>query len=211
MQLVVVAQQPRVDTIDGRLSPPWTLRQAVDIRAACLVETLRAAAVAPATRRVLVLDGEPGPWLPEGFDVIAPRRGSLGNLLFGTFEDCFHVSDEPVVLLGMDTPQVTRDHLSLARRLLETSADAVVGATPRGGTWLIGLAHLHPGAFAGVPSGQDDTAEAQIGRLAGCGYQVARIDELRELHDADDAVALAGALAGSAVAEAVEHAVRSTP
>ncbi len=211
MQLVVIAQEPSVEHMDGRLSPPWTLRQAADIREAALADTLAAVAAAPASRRVLALEGEPGGWLPDGFDVVAPRRGTLGNLLFGAFEDCFHVSDEPVVLIGMDTPQVTPEQLTAARLRLETSADAVVGATLSGGTWMIGLSHLHPGAFAGIPSGEDDTAEAQVERLAACGYRVAAADSLRDLGDADDAVALAAELAGTRLAAAVDAAVRAAP
>ena len=182
MQLVVIAQEePRPETMDGRLSPPWTLAQAAAVREAALADTLEAVAATASSRRVPALDGAPGPWLPPGFDVVAPRRGTLGNLLFGTFEDCFHVSDEPVVLIGMDTPQVTPDHLLTAQILLDTSADAVVGATPGGGTWMIGLSHLHPGAFAGVPASQDDTAEDQIERLRASDYRVAVTEVLRDL------------------------------
>jgi uncharacterized protein len=208
MQLVVIAQEPRPETMDGRLSPPWTLAQAAAVREAALADTLDTVAATSASRRVLALEGEPGPWLPPGFDVVLPRRGSLGNVLFGAFEDCFHVSDEPVVLLGMDTPQVTTDHLLTAQMLLDTSADAVVGATPVGGTWMIGLSHLHPGAFAGVPASDDDTAEDQIERLRACDYRVAVAEVLRDLVGVDDAVALAAELPDSRLATAVDRAVR---
>ncbi len=207
MQLVVIAQEPRADTMDGRLSPPWTLAQAAAVREAALADTLEAVAATDASRRVLALDGEPGPWLPSGFDVVVPRRGTLGNRLFGAFEDCFHVSDEPVVLLGMDTPQVTPEHLLTARMLLDTTADAVVGATPGGGTWMIGLSYLHPGAFAGVPARDDDTAQDQIGRLRASGYRVAVAEVLRDLVGVDDAVALAAERPGTRLADAVDRAV----
>ncbi len=208
MQLVVIAQEPRPETMDGRLSPPWTLAQAAAVREASLADTLETVAATTASRRVLALEGEPGPWLPAGFDVVLPRRGSLGNLLFGAFEDCFHVSDEPVVLLGMDTPQVTPDHLLTAQMLLDTSADAVVGATPGGGTWMIGLSHLHPGAFSGVPASDDDTAEDQIERLRASDYRVAVAEVLRDLVGVDDAVALAAELPDSRLAAAVDRALR---
>jgi uncharacterized protein len=207
VQLVVIAEEPRVDGIDGRLSPPWTLQQAVDIRLAALADTLDAVAATPASRRVLALDGQPGPWLPAGFDVVAPRRGSLGNLLFGAFEDCFHVADEPVVLIGMDTPQITVEHLTSAQLVLDTSAEAVVGATPAGGTWIIGLSYLHPAAFAGVPASGNDTAPAQVERLRECGYRVSITDELRDLGDAQDAIDLAAQCPTSRLAAAVDAAV----
>ncbi len=193
--------------MDGRLSPPWTLQEAARVHEAALADTLEAVAATSASRRVLALEGRPGDWLPAGFDVVAPRSGTLGNLLFGVFEDCFHVSNEPVLLIGMDTPQVTPDHLGGAGMLLETSADAVVGCTPGGGTWMIGLSYLHPGAFAGVPASDDDTADAQIERLRDCGYQVALTEELRDLGNARDAVELAGLRPGSRLAAAVDAAI----
>jgi glycosyltransferase A (GT-A) superfamily protein (DUF2064 family) len=209
MQLVVLATEPRADLMDGRLSPPWTLGQAAKVREAALAATLATVAAVPASRRVLALEGGEGPWLPAGFDVAAQRGGSLGNLLFGTFEDCFHVSSHPVVLIGMDTPQLSVDQLLTVRMLLETTADAVVGLTPTGGTWLIGLNHLHPDAFSGVPSRDDDTGHAQLDRLRTCGYRVSLTDELRELNDVHDAVEIASQLPGTRLADAVEAANRS--
>ncbi len=208
MQLVVIAKEPRPETMDGRLSPPWTLAQAAAVRQAALADTLEAVAATASSRRVLALDGAPGPWLPPGFDVVAPRRGTLGNVLFGAFEDCFHVSDEPVVLIGMDTPQVTPEHLLTAQMLLNTSVDAVVGATQGGGTWMIGLSHLQPGAFAGIPANRDDTAEDQIERLRASDYRVAITDVLRDLVGVEDALALAAELPESRVAAAVDVARR---
>ena len=207
MQIVVLANEPRPEHMDGRMSPPWTLGQAARIREAALADTLAVVAATPASRRVLALEGQTGWWLPDGFDVVAQRGGSLGNLLFGTFEDCFHVADEPVVLIGMDTPQVDVEHLVTVRMLLETTADAVVGLTPTGGTWLIGLRHLHPDAFSGVPASGHDTGEAQVERLQACGYRVSLTDELRELGDVRDAVELAALLPGSRLADAVQAAV----
>ena len=60
------------------------------------------------TRHVLALDGTPGAWLPPGFDVIAQRGGGLDERLAAAFADT-HARPRrlPMVLIGMDTPQVT--------------------------------------------------------------------------------------------------------
>ena len=57
-----------------------------------------------------MLDGEPGDWLPEGFEVIAQRGDGLDERLAHAFADV----GEPAVLIGMDTPQVTPELLALA-------------------------------------------------------------------------------------------------
>jgi uncharacterized protein len=204
MQLVVMAKEPVPGLVKTGLCPQCTPEEAAAIAEAALADTLATVAATPATRRVVALDGRPGPWLPEGFDVVAQRNGSLANRLFGAFEDCFHVTNEPVVLIGMDTPQVTSDHLQRAAMALDSGADAVMGMAPDGGYWLVALRHLHPGAFAGMPMSADDTGEAQLDRLRRCGYRVAVTQELRDVDDARDAVDVAAQIPGSRFAEAVE-------
>lgn len=208
MQLVVIAKEPLPGQVKTRLCPPCTPEQAADIAEAGLADTLSAVAATPASRRVLALDGRIGPWLPPGFDVVSQRSGGLGNRLFGAFEDCFHVADEPVVLIGMDTPQVRPGQLLAALELLESSADAVMGMASDGGYWLIGLRHLHPGAFAGVPMSADDTGAAQLARLSDCGYRVALTEELRDVDHAGDALDVAGEVPGSRFAVAVAAAIQ---
>ena len=136
MQLLVIAKEPVPGQVKTRLCPPCTPEQAADIAEAGLADTLATVAATPASRRVIALDGRPGPWLPAGFEVVSQRSGGLGNRLAGAFEDCFHVSDEPVVLIGMDTPQVRPEQLVSVQALLESTADAVVGLAPDGGCLL---------------------------------------------------------------------------
>ena len=206
MQLVVIAKEPVIGEVKTRLCPPCTLGQAATIAEAALVDTLETVAITPATRRVVALEGQPGPWMPEGFDLLYQRSGGLANRLFGAFEDCFHVSTDSVVLIGMDTPQVRVDHLLAAGRALERH-DAVIGLAPDGGYWLIGLRHLHPDTFAGVPMSADDTGDAQVERLRSCGYRLALVDELRDVDHAADAMDAARQVPGSRFAKAVEKAL----
>jgi glycosyltransferase A (GT-A) superfamily protein (DUF2064 family) len=207
MQLVVLATEPVPGRVMAHLCPPCTLGQAADIAEASLTDTLAAVRATPASRRVIALEGRPGPWLPEGFDVLSQRSGPLGNRLFGIFEDCFHVADEPVLLIGTDTPQVRPEHLITAQVVLESTADAVMGLTPEGGYWLIGLRHLHPGAFAGVPIRDDDTGGAQLERLAECRYRVALTEELCDVGGPTEALAIAREVPGSRFAVAVSAAL----
>jgi glycosyltransferase A (GT-A) superfamily protein (DUF2064 family) len=203
VQLVVMAQEPLPGDVKVQFCPPCTLGQAAAIAEAALADTLDAIAATPATRRVVALDGRPGDWLPRGFDVLAQRTGSLANRLFGAFEDCFSVSPDPVVLVGMDTPQVTPDLLLTADLALSGRADAVIGLTPEGGYWLLGLSHLHPAAFSGVPMSSDDTGEAQVERLRQCGYTVGMVDPLPDVDHAEAALEIAATVPGSRFAKAV--------
>jgi glycosyltransferase A (GT-A) superfamily protein (DUF2064 family) len=101
--LLVIAKQPLPGRVKTRLVPPYTLEQAAQLAEMALADTLRAVLAAPACRRVLVLDGRPGPWLPDGFEVLPQCGGGLDERLAAAFS----VTRGPTLLIGMDTPQVT--------------------------------------------------------------------------------------------------------
>ena len=79
--LLVIAKQPVPGRVKTRLVPPCSHEQAASLAEAALADTLRAVLATPARRRVLVLDGEPGPWLPAGFDIAAQCEGPLDERL----------------------------------------------------------------------------------------------------------------------------------
>ena len=72
----MIAKAPVPGRVKTRLSPPCTPEQAAALARAALRDTFAAASRARhAGRRVAVLDGEPGPWVPRDFEVI-PQRGA---------------------------------------------------------------------------------------------------------------------------------------
>ena len=63
VDLVVLAKAPAPGRTKTRCTPPCTPEQAAALATAALSDTLARVQATPARRRVLVLDGEPGPWL----------------------------------------------------------------------------------------------------------------------------------------------------
>jgi rSAM/selenodomain-associated transferase 1 len=186
--LVVIAKAPRAGHSKTRLCPPCTPRQAARLARAALADTLDAVRTTPASRHLVVLDGEPGEWLPDGFEVLPQRGGGLGERLANAFED---VAD-PALLIGMDTPQVTpRDLRDALARLAEPSIDAVLGSAPDGGYWAIGLCEPDPDVFLGVPMSSARTCRVQRARLSQLGLRVGELPTLRDVDRIDDAHAVA--------------------
>lgn len=139
--LLVIAKEPVPGRVKTRLTPPFTPAEAAELAEAALADTLAAVARTPAARRVLVLEGRPGPWLPPGFEVIPQRPGTLDLRLAAAFEAC----TGPALLIGMDTPQVTPELLQV-----DWSAyDAWFGPAVDGGFWALGLAVSIPRCCAG--------------------------------------------------------------
>ncbi|MGQ4384689.1 TIGR04282 family arsenosugar biosynthesis glycosyltransferase [Streptomyces sp. SAS_270] len=192
--LLVIAKEPRPGRVKTRLTPPFTPEEAAALAEAALRDTLLAVLAAPARRRVLVLDGAPGPWLPAGFEVVPQCAGGLDERLAGAFGGC----DGPALLIGMDTPQVTPTLLTVDWR----GTDAYFGPAEDGGFWALGLAEPDPELLRGVPMSTAGTGALQRGRLVAAGLRVRDLTRLRDVDTAHDAeVVAAGAPHGRFASE----------
>nr|WP_282600266.1 DUF2064 domain-containing protein [Patulibacter sp. SYSU D01012] len=164
-------------------------------------DTLDAVLAAPAGRRVLVLEGDPPAWLPDGFEVLPQRGAGLDERLAAAFEDV----GGPAFLVGMDTPQLTPAALAAAwDALTADGTDAVLGHAPDGGYWGIGLRVQHRGLFVGIPMSVATTGRDQEARLREHGLRVALLPELRDVDDIADARAVAALAPASRFARALE-------
>ncbi|MDQ4131891.1 MAG: DUF2064 domain-containing protein [Actinomycetota bacterium] len=182
--LIVLAKVPVAGRVKTRLCPPCSEAEAAELAAAALADTLDAVAVTPVARRVLVLHGQSGQWLPPGFEVVAQRGDTLARRLVAAFEDV----GGPALLIGMDTPQVTPSLLTAAAEgLLSDGTDAVLGPAEDGGLWALGLRRADRRVFDGVPMSQPCTGSEQLARLRGVGLAVRVLPGQRDVDDFDDA------------------------
>ncbi|HEY3979904.1 MAG TPA: DUF2064 domain-containing protein [Streptosporangiaceae bacterium] len=181
--LLVIAKQPRPGRVKTRLVPPCTPGQAAALAEAALADTLHTVLAAPARRRVLVLDGEPGPWLPPGFDIVPQCGGGLDERLAGAFA----AVRGPALLIGMDTPQLTPGLLAVDWE----AADAWFGPAADGGFWALGLRVPDAALVRGVPMSTAETGTMMRARLLQAGLRVADLPCLRDVDTAADAVAVA--------------------
>ncbi|RII13156.1 2-phospho-L-lactate guanylyltransferase [Streptomyces sp. YIM 130001] len=183
--LIVIAKEPRPGRVKTRLTPPFTPTEAASLAEASLADTLDAVASTPAQRRTLVLAGEPGPWLPPGFEVTAQCPGGLDERLAAAFAAC----DGPALLIGMDTPQVTPQLLTVDF----DGCDAYFGPAEDGGFWALGLAEPDPALLRGIPMSTPTTGALQRERLVTAGLRVRDLPPLRDVDTAADAAAVAKA------------------
>ena len=115
----------------------------------------------------------------EGLQQRPQVSGSLSPRLADAFND-----KGPVIVIGTDCPQVTRDDIADGFQALKKHA-AVFGPADDGGFWLMGMnAPVKPSVFDNVRWSHDDTLsdiEANIG---------GSVHHLRTLIDIDDLKAL---------------------
>ncbi|MGR2752534.1 TIGR04282 family arsenosugar biosynthesis glycosyltransferase [Agromyces arachidis] len=187
--VAVIAKQCRPGRVKTRLTPPYTPEDAAALAAAALDDTLEAVAGFPADRRVLYFDGEAVPDAAAAFDVVPQPAGDLDVRLAHLFD----LIREPLLLLGMDTPQVRLDHVAPA--LDDRSrVGAWVGPAADGGFWALAMREPDGAMIRGVPMSRDDTGRRQLDRLEAAGLEVGLLD----VHTDVDTAASAASVARSA-------------
>ena len=210
-QLLVLAKAPVSGQVKTRLCPPCTPRQAALVAGAALADTIDAVRSATARRRVLAVDrplGRP----PTGFAVVPQRGRGLGERIAAAFADTAAGAPGPILLLGMDTPQVTGTLLDeCAAALGAPRADAVLGPAEDGGWWILGLhdpAHARP--LATVPMSTPDTGTRTLAALRSAGLRVTLLPVRRDVDSWPDAVAVAAQAPATRFAALVRRFDRPT-
>lgn len=189
--ILVMAKAPVPGRVKTRLCPPCTPNEAAEVAAAALADTLEAVAGSATGRKVLALDGEPGAWLPAGFEVIPQRGGDLAERLAHAWTRCGPAG----IQLGMDTPQVSSSGLDRLLDLVDSDNEtALLGHAPDGGWWVIGWRHADPWAvFRGVPMSTARTGRLQERRLRRLGLRVAQAPALRDIDTIADLASVSAA------------------
>ena len=185
--VLVMAKEPRPGRVKTRLCPPCSPAEAAAVAEAALADTLAAVARCRARRKVLALDGRPGPWLPPGFEVIPQRGRDFNERLANAWSDTGGAG----IQIGMDTPQVSAAELDALLAGLDRT-DAVLGHAVDGGWWVIGWRAADPSAmFSGIPMSTPETGRAQEFRIRSLGLRLHRAQPLCDIDTIDDLLAVA--------------------
>lgn len=185
--LVLIAKETIPGRVKTRLHPALTFAQAAQLAAACITDTLRAVETLPATRRILLFEGTRVPVGAEKFEVVPQSEGTLDMRLGAIFDEL----EGPVVLIGMDTPQLTARMLAPAFARWPSENSAFFGRATDGGFWALGLNAPSGDLIRGVPMSQDDTGRIQLKRLVDAGLDVHQLPGLTDVDTFDDAIDVA--------------------
>lgn len=194
--LLIVAKAPVPGFAKTRLCPPATPEQAAGIAAASLLDTLEAGLLTPEARVVVAMTGELGEAVhgPEIAAVlrkteVIPQRGEGFDLRLVNAHADAPRPGEPVLQIGMDTPQITPALLAEAANRPE---DSVLGLAEDGGWWALGLKDpLHAKALAGVPMSRGDTGRRTLRALAAIGVRPGILPTLSDVDTIADACRVA--------------------
>jgi len=200
--LVLIAKEPVPGRVKTRLHPPLTLDDAADLAAASIADTVEVVNAVPGVRRVLLFDGVLAPAGTGSWRRVDQADGGLDERLAAVFD----LLDEPTLLIGMDTPQVSASQLTAvvdAWGSPDGGAGACFGPASDGGFWALGLREPDGDLLRGVPMSRDDTGAHQLRRLHDAGLRVDLLETLTDVDTIDAAREVAGAAPGTAFAAAL--------
>ena len=206
--IAVLAKAPVAGQVKTRLCPPYTPEQAADLAGAALGDTLAAALETPgAGPPMLVLAGDATACPAPGFELVVQRGDGLDERIANAITDVHRERGGPVLVIGMDTPQLTAELLSRPVALLAAGSASVLGPAADGGYWAIGLQRPDPSLVLGVPMSTAETGRHQIERLRAAGLEVDLLPVLVDVDDAESARAVAEAAPSTSFARLLRSTV----
>lgn len=192
--VLVVAKAPVPGLAKTRLAATLGERAAADIAAAALLDTLDATAATPVTHRVVAMTGDLSRACRAAeirdrlaaFTVIGQRGDGFADRLANAHADAAATGHQPVLQIGMDTPQVRPDLLAdCARQLL--TVPALLGMARDGGWWVLGVTDAATAdCVRDVPMSQADTGAVTLAALKHTGISVSLVQELHDVDTVDD-------------------------
>ena len=212
--VLVVAKAPVPGLAKTRLSPPASPEGAAAVAAAGLLDTLEAAA-ATGLPVVVAWTGDVTAAVGAaevraalaGTTVVEQRGDGFAERLVAAHADTGELfPGEPVLQIGMDTPQVTAERLttSMAGLLRPDPPDAVLGAATDGGWWALGVRSAHHArALRDVSMSTADTCADTLAALRERGLHVGALPEMSDVDTMVEAEEVAAVVPGSRFAAAV--------
>ncbi|MBB5911869.1 hypothetical protein BJY24_000736 [Nocardia transvalensis] len=202
--LLVIAKAPIAGFAKTRLTPPFSPREAAELAAAALLDTLTAVRHSGIRHRVVAWTGDLE--RAERADDLAaelahftlvPQRGdTFGRRLAHAHNDAAAFG-LPVLQIGMDTPQAGPALLAAGATRLLDCGDTVLGRAADGGWWALGL--TDPGSarvLADVPMSTSSTGERTRTALRDIGCRIHRLPVLSDVDTVADAFAVAAEYRG---------------
>ena len=192
--VVVLAKAPRPGLCKTRLEPLLGKDGTARLQAALLQRAAAwAAAVGDAYVAFTPDDArDEVAALAPGARLLGQADGDLGARIAGAIAAVLEEHRGPVLLVGVDAPQLRPVHAEMALDDLRAGCDVTFGAATDGGYYLVGVRERHDELFD-LPSeawGGPDVLRLSLEAAARAGLEFGMLRSERDLDDPDDVRAL---------------------
>jgi rSAM/selenodomain-associated transferase 1 len=191
---VVVAVMARAPSAPGktRLLGALGPTDGVGLRRALLCDTLDSVRrVERASKAVIYTPDDAGPEVrelaPPGTRLVPQRGSDLGARLHHAFVDLLRPGTVAALIVGSDLPNLPSRYIDLGIEAVERKpGQLVLGPSPDGGYYLIGLTRPEPRLFDDIPWGTDLVFERTLGRARALALRVEVLPEWYDVDSVDD-------------------------
>ncbi|MBK9339049.1 MAG: TIGR04282 family arsenosugar biosynthesis glycosyltransferase [Lewinellaceae bacterium] len=180
--LLIFIRNPRLGKVKTRLAQ--TLGDAEALRIyLTLLEKTRQAALGSAAQRWLfysdaVASGDG--WPESDFEKLVQHGGDLGARMADAFRRAFAAGAARVLIIGSDCPELTGALLDDAFAHLHHD-DFVLGPTPDGGYYLLGMRAFEPSVFEEIAWSTDSVRTATLEKIRVLGKTCTLLPELSDV------------------------------
>jgi rSAM/selenodomain-associated transferase 1 len=195
--LIIFAKAPIPGEVKTRLCPPLTPDEAASLHGTLVLDTIERTKNLPGVS--LYVAGAPDHAHPffkvlegrYGAKLLPQRGPDLGTRMRWAMQDAFEQGVQDVILTGTDLPTLPRAHLTEALKLIKTH-DVVLGPTPDGGYYLIGLRRMIPDLFDGIAWSTASVFAETKKKIESAGLSLGLLPECRDLDTLEDLKAFIG-------------------
>jgi rSAM/selenodomain-associated transferase 1 len=185
--LLLFIRNPRLGKVKTRLARTVGDTEALRIYRILLEKTRQAALGVQAERWLFYSDFmESGDDWPEThFQKKVQSGGDLGDRMEQAFQQAFDAGAGKVLIIGSDCPGLTGLLLQEAFDRLD-NADFVLGPTPDGGYYLLGMKDLDVSVFRGIVWSTDAVRTATLEKIQAAGKICSLLPELSDVDTEED-------------------------
>ena len=176
--LLIFIKNPVLGKVKTRLARTVGDAEALRIYLLLLEKTRQAALDARAGRRLYYSDRieAEDAWAGADFKKFVQHGPDLGARMAGAFRQSFADGADRAVIIGSDCPELDGVLLNEAFSLLERH-DFVLGPTPDGGYYLLGMRVFEPSVFEGIAWSTESVRAATLEKIGALGKTCALLPE----------------------------------
>lgn len=126
-------------------------------------------------------------WLGGKLIFAAQVGDNLGERMKNAFEKVFSTGSEKVVIIGTDVPDLSKDIIEEALRILDDK-DIVIGPSKDGGYYLLGMKKMYPQLFDGIEFSTDSVLRNTLNEIEKLKLNYQTLPQLQDIDTEEDLI-----------------------
>ena len=187
MILLIFIRNPQLGKVKTRLARTMGDVEALRIYNLLLDRTRHAAQGVAVERWLCYSDFIPiqDEWPESDFKKKIQHPGDLGERMESAFREAFATGAAKAIIIGSDCPELSGELLQQAFDAL-AHADFVIGPTPDGGYYLLGMKQLESSVFHGIEWSTETVRSMTVEKIRAAGLSCAELPVLSDLDMEED-------------------------